>query len=79
MGEEVQDISQKFSLAMLKNELAAWKAHVEKSGLSDRLRFVQWLSEALGPQELALALDSEVERPGLWNTYLSERYGSASP
>ncbi len=75
----MQDISQDIPLVMLKSELAAWKAHVEKFGLSDRIRFVEWLSETLGPEELALSIDSEVGRSGLWSTYLRERYGPASP
>ena len=63
------------SLAILKQELQAWTAHVEKLGLDDRRRFVDWISKSLGPKELALTIDAEIGRRSLLRTYLWERYG----
>jgi len=68
-------IDHECTLNSLKHELRAWKNHIEKLGLDDRIGFVAWLSEALDSQELALAVDAEIERRSLWNTYLCERYG----
>lgn len=64
-----------YSLASLKRELRAWKAHTGRLGLSDRLRFVEWISESFDPKEMALTIDAEIDRSSLWKTYLWERYG----
>lgn len=63
------------SLNRLRRELKVWKAHIETLGLSDRLRFIEWLSKSLDPSEIALTIDAEIERRELWKTYLRERYG----
>ena len=63
------------SLAALKGELREWTAHVDRLGLDDRRRFVEWLSGSLEPGEFALAIDAEIDRRSLFATYLHERYG----
>ena len=65
------------SLAALKGELRAWTAHIDRLGLDDRRRFIEWLSVSLEPGEFALAIDSEIDRQSLFTTYLWERYGPA--
>ena len=60
----------------LKRQLEAWNAHLNRFGLDDRRRFIEWLSESLSSQEFALLVDGEIERRSLWRIYLNERYGS---
>ena len=43
--------------------------------LEDRERFIDWLSQALSPREMALIIDAEVDRRSLWEIYLNEHYG----
>jgi hypothetical protein len=61
---------------LLKRQLEAWNTHLNKFGLDDRQRFIEWLSKTLGNKEFALLIDGEVERGSLWRIYLNERYGS---
>ncbi|UCD56526.1 MAG: hypothetical protein JSV16_11915 [Candidatus Hydrogenedentota bacterium] len=70
-----QDVNQ-YPPKVVKAELQAWRIHVGRLRLDDRERFVGWLSEALTAQELALIIDSEVDRQTLWEIYLHEQYGS---
>jgi hypothetical protein len=59
----------------LKCEIDAWKAHIERCGLGRRLRFIDWLATSFSARELALVIDSEIDRLELRKTYLRERYG----
>jgi hypothetical protein len=66
---------ERHTLRTLKDEVEAWQAHIRKLRLEDRQRFVSWLSQAVTEQEFALIIDAEIDRQGLWETYLSEQYG----
>ena len=63
------------SLGKLRLQTQAWKDHINRMRLEDRERFVEWLSQALSPQEMALIIDAEVDRRSLWEIYLNEHYG----
>ena len=63
------------SLDEIRGELEAWEAHIERCGLGRRQRFIDWLAESLCARELALAIDSELERSELRKTYFRESYG----
>ena len=61
-SEIIMNHQDKHSLAALKGELRAWAAHVDRLGLDDRRRFIEWLSGSLEPGEFALAIDAEIDR-----------------
>lgn len=63
------------SLRNLRLQTQAWKKHINCMRLEDRECFVEWLSQALSPQEMALIIDAEVDRRSLWEIYLNEHYG----
>jgi hypothetical protein len=69
------NVLRRYSLKSLRQQANAWANHLDGLRLDDRERFVEWLSQALDSYELALLVDSEVDRRSLWKIYLSERYG----
>ncbi len=63
------------SLRKLRLQAQAWKKHIARMRLEDRERFIDWLSQALSPREMALIIDAEIDRRSLWEIYLNEHYG----